>query len=49
MKRKRGATDKSQARISVIFENKQDAQKERGRERGFLHVDVLQGDVDKEI
>ena len=33
-KRGGGATDKSQAAISVIFENKQDAQKERGRERG---------------
>ena len=48
-KRGGGATDKSQAAISVIFENKQDAQKERGRERGFLHADVLQGDVDEEI
>ena len=43
------ATDKSQAAIVVIFENKQDAQKERGRERGLLHADVLQGDVDEEI
>ena len=34
------ATDKLQAAISVIFENKQDAQNERGSERGFLHVDV---------
>ena len=33
-----GAMDKSQATTSVIFENKQDAQKERGRERGFLHA-----------
>ena len=44
-----GATDKLQAAISIIFENKQDAHKERGRERSFLHADVLQGDVDEEI
>ena len=48
-KERGGATDKSHAAISVSFENKQDAQKERGRERGLLHVDVLQGDVDEEI
>ena len=48
-KRGEEATDKSQAAISVIFEKKQDAQKERGRERGFLHADVLQGDADVDV
>ena len=39
-KERGGAIDKSRAAIFVIFENKQDAQNERGSERGFLHADV---------
>ena len=44
-----GTTDKLQAAISGIFENKEDAQNERGRERGFLHADVCRVTLMKKL